>query len=65
MADCAAHLVDHVMPIAPYRQWTLSLPYDVRFRIGYDKKLLSAVLSVFLRTVFAVSQHMFRLGDQL
>ena len=37
MADCASHLVDEVMPIAPYRQWTLSLPYDVRFRVGYDK----------------------------
>ena len=53
MADCASHLVDEVMPIAPYRQWTLSLPYDVRFRVGYDKNLLSAVLSIFLRTVFS------------
>jgi len=53
MADCASHLVDEVMPIAPYRQWTLSLPYDVRFRVGYDKNLLSCVLSIFLRTVFS------------
>jgi hypothetical protein len=53
MADCAAHLVDHVLPIAPYRQWTLSLPYDVRLRIGYDKKRLGDVLSLFLRTVFS------------
>ena len=52
MADCAAHLVDRVMPPAPYRQWTLSLPYDVRLRIGYDKKLLGQVLTVFLRTIF-------------
>ena len=53
MADCAAHLVDHVLPIAPYRQWTLSLPYDVRLRIGYDKKLVGDVLALFLRTVFS------------
>jgi len=53
MADCAAHLVEHVLPWAPYRQWTLSLPYAVRFRVGYDIRLLSAVLRVFLRTVFA------------
>jgi hypothetical protein len=53
MADCASHLVDHVLPIAPYRQWTLSLPYDVRLRIGYDNKRVGDVLSLFLRTVFS------------
>jgi len=53
MADCAAHLVDNVLPIAPYRQWTLSLPYDVRLRIGYDKKRVGEVLALFLRTVFS------------
>ncbi len=53
MADCAAHLVDRVLPIAPYRQWTLSLPYDVRFRVGYDKTLLGQVLSIFVRTISA------------
>ena len=53
MADGAAHLVDRVLPRAPYRQWTLSLPYRVRYRIGADSALLSKVLSVFLRTLFA------------
>ena len=53
MADCASHLVDHVLPVAPYRQWTLSLPYDVRLRIGYDKKRVGDVLALFLRTVFS------------
>jgi len=53
MADCAAHLVDRVLPIAPYRQWTLSLPYDVRFRVGYDKTLLGQVLSIYVRTISA------------
>jgi hypothetical protein len=52
MADCAAHLVDNVLPVAPYRQWTLSLPYDVRLRIGYDKTRVGDVLALFLRTVF-------------
>ncbi len=53
MVDCAAHLTDRVLPVAPYRQWTLSLPYDVRLRIGYDKQRIADVLSYFLRTVFA------------
>ena len=52
MADGAAHLADHVMPFAPYRQWTLSLPYRVRYRIGQDRQLLSRTLTLFLRTVF-------------
>lgn len=65
MADCAAHLVDHVLPIAPYRQWTLSLPYAVRFRIGYDGLLLSEVLAAFLRTILAcnVSARLSRGND--
>jgi hypothetical protein len=54
MADGAAHLVDRVLPVvAGYRQWTLSLPYRVRLRIGYDKARLSKVLAIYLRTVFA------------
>jgi hypothetical protein len=53
MADCAAHLVDHLLPLAPYRQWTLSLPYKVRFRIAYNKALTAKVLSIFLSTIFA------------
>jgi len=36
-----------------YRQWTLSLPYRVRYRVGADNALPSKVLSVFLRMLFA------------
>ncbi len=53
MADSAAHLVDHVLPHAPYRQWTLSLPKHVRYKMVRDPALLTRVQSVFLRTVFA------------
>jgi hypothetical protein len=30
MADTAAHLVDHVFPEAPVRQWVLSVPFPLR-----------------------------------
>ena len=30
MADAVAHLVNHVLPSAPYRQWVLSLPKPLR-----------------------------------
>ncbi len=52
MADTAAHLVDRVMPQVPVRQWVLSLPFALRYRLAYDAALTSAVLGVFVRTVF-------------
>ena len=53
MADTAAHLVDRVLPEVPIRQWVLSLPIPLRYRIAYDRELCSEVLGVFLRTVFS------------
>jgi len=51
MADTAAHLVDNVFPEVPVRQWVLSLPIEIRYRMSYDKRLISDVLAVFLRVV--------------
>jgi hypothetical protein len=53
MADTAAHLVDRVLPEVPIRQWVLSLPFALRYRLAYDAPLASAVLGLFVRTVFA------------
>jgi hypothetical protein len=53
MADTAAHLVDRVLPEVPVRQWVLSLPIPLRYRIAYDRELCSEVLGAFLRTVFS------------
>jgi len=52
MADTAAHLIDRVLPRAPVRQWVLSLPVPLRYRLAYDAKLTSEVLSLFVRAVF-------------
>ncbi len=52
MADTAARLVDNVFPTnAPVRQWVISLPIEIRYRLSYDGKLLSDLLAVFLRVV--------------
>jgi len=51
MADTAAHLVDNVFPHVPIRQWVLSLPFEIRYRMSYDKRLISDVLAVYLRVV--------------
>ena len=53
MADTAAHLVDRVLPEAPIRQWVLSLPFNLRYRLAYDAELTGAVLRIFVRRVFA------------
>ena len=52
MADTAAHLVDRVFPIVPVRQWVLSLPFALRYRVAYDARLMGAVLNVFIRALF-------------
>ena len=53
MADTAAHLVDRVFPRVPIRQWVLSFPHDLRYRLAYDASLVSDVLGIFTKTVFA------------
>ena len=53
MADTAAWLVDRVLPLVPVRQWVLTLPFPLRFRLAYDSGLTSDVLRIFLRAVFS------------
>ena len=53
MADTAAWLVDRVLPEVPVRQWVLTLPFALRYRLAYDAELTGAVLREFLRAVFA------------
>ena len=51
--DKSAHLVDRVFPQVPVRQWVLSLPYALRYRLAYDAEMVSEVLGIFTKTVFA------------
>ena len=51
MAETAAHLVDHVLPDVPYRQWVLSLPYRIRFLCAYDPTCASGVRRILTRTI--------------
>jgi hypothetical protein len=53
MADTAAHLVDQVLQEVPIRQWVLSLPFALRYRLAYDSGLARDVLQIFIRTVFS------------
>jgi hypothetical protein len=53
MADTAAHLVDRVFPGVPIRQWVLSLPFVLRYRLAYDSRFVSEVLRIFMQFVFS------------
>ncbi len=52
MVDTAAHLVDRVSPEVPIRQWVLSLPFALRYRLAYDSSLVRDVLHIFVQAVF-------------
>jgi hypothetical protein len=51
MAERSAHLVDHVFPDVPVRQWVLSLPHRLRSLLAWDHDLCRAVSGVAVRTV--------------
>ena len=50
MAETAAHLVDHVFPCLPVRQWVLSFPKRLRYHLD-DAELQNAVLHSFLHAI--------------
>ncbi|MBW2720219.1 MAG: transposase [Deltaproteobacteria bacterium] len=51
MAERAAHLIDRVLPHVPVRQWVLSLPFELRYRLAWDHELCRAVLAVYARAL--------------
>ena len=50
MAERAAHLVEHVLPDVPMRQWVLSLPHRLRYLLAWDHDLCRAVAGVCVRS---------------
>src|SRR5437773_5373175 len=51
MAERAANLVEQVFPTVPVRQWVLTVPHRLRYRLAFDHALCRAVLGVFIRAV--------------
>jgi len=47
----AAHLVDNVIGLVPTRQWVLSLPFSLRYKLAYDHKLHREVTKIFTSIV--------------
>jgi hypothetical protein len=53
MAERAAHLIDHVLPAVPIRQWVLSLPHRLRYLLAWDHGLCRAVLAIYARALLS------------
>jgi len=51
MADTAAHLVDHVLSRAPYRQWVLTVPKPLRLVLARDPAWTSWVGQLVVRGI--------------
>jgi hypothetical protein len=58
MVESAAHLVDHVFPEAPVRQFVLTFPLPLRFLLAAQPEALTQVLAVVQRGISTfVVQH--------
>ena len=53
MANCAAHLVDRVVPDVPLRQYVLSLPHELRRLAAFKQDVLGALVKIFIDAVTA------------
>ena len=60
MHDCAAHLVDRVIPHVPTRQWVVTFPRRVRYHLAADPKLATETLREVLRAIFAFQRRQAR-----
>jgi hypothetical protein len=51
MTETVAHLVDHVFPSLPVRQWVISFPKPLRYFLHRDPGVRSAALRIVLRGI--------------
>ena len=51
MAERTADLVDNVLADVPVRQWVLTLPFRLRYRLAFDHDLCRAVVGVYVRAL--------------
>lgn len=51
MADVTTHLVDAVLPVARYRQWTLTFPWTIRVMLVQHPSLVTALQKIMVRRI--------------
>ena len=60
MADTAAHLVGHVLPRAPYRQWVFTVPKPLRLVLAREPAWTSWVGGLVVRAICAWQRRVAR-----
>lgn len=60
MSEEAAFLVDMVLPKSRYRQWTFTFPWPIRRLMARDYTLLTAILTLVIRALYAYQRRMAR-----
>jgi hypothetical protein len=63
MAERSAHLIDHVFPDVPVRQWVLTVPRRLRYLQAWNHGLTRAVVGVFMRGVLGWLRRRARVGQ--
>jgi Transposase zinc-binding domain len=53
MLDIATHLCHQVIANIPVRQWVITVPHPIRYLLAYDAGLLTCVIHIFVRAIFA------------
>jgi transposase-like zinc-binding protein len=64
MCDAAAHLVDHVLPDVPVRQWVLTAPHEVRRVLALRPDALTAQGRIFVEEIARWQKHVARTGGK-
>lgn len=61
MAETSANWVEHVLPSsAPLRQWVLTLPFELRARVAYDRELCGRITRLFADCVLGFYRRTMR-----
>ena len=51
MCQGTLNLLAHVLPAVPLRQWVLTLPFELRAALAYERNLMGAVARIFADSV--------------
>ena len=51
MAEAATHLTDHVLPLAPYRQYVVSFPIPLRYWLHTNKRFAAEVYAIVTKAI--------------
>ncbi len=52
-AETVSHLMDNVLPKAPFRQWVTTFPYQLRFWMATNRGLTNAVHKIVSKEIMA------------